>query len=253
MAAKLGLDPDEIDPDRGFYDLGLNSLDLLGIADALENGLSTELYPTLLFEYPTVRSLVDHLGGIGLEAPVREETAPTAPVPTTPPVLRLPAASSAGEERHPEPVAIVGMAGRYPGAATAEDLWDVLRDGVDQVTGVPRERWEDTTRTGAFCTGVADFDAPFFHLSAEQALTMDPHERLLLQTAWEALENAGHTPEGLAEQTGGAVGVFAGAMWNDYQLTGLDRWRGGGARSSDRGPPPSPTGSPTPSTSKAPA
>ncbi|MFD5344697.1 beta-ketoacyl synthase N-terminal-like domain-containing protein, partial [Streptomyces anulatus] len=228
VAAKLGLDPDEIDPDRGFYDLGLNSLDLLGIADALEDGLSTELYPTLLFEYPTVRSLVDHLGGIGLGAPVQEETAPTAPVTAPPPARRPSAASPAGEEGHREPVAIVGMAGRYPGAATAEDLWEVLRDGVDQVTGVPRERWDDTAWTGAFCAGVADFDAPFFHLSAEQALTMDPHERLLLQTAWEALENAGQTPEGLAEQTGGAVGVFAGAMWNDYQLTGLDRWRGGG-------------------------
>lgn len=228
VAAKLGLDPDEIDPDRGFYDLGLNSLDLLGIADALEDGLSTELYPTLLFEYPTVRSLVDHLGGIGLGAPVQEETAPTAPVTAPPPARRPSAASPAGEEGHREPVAIVGMAGRYPGAATAEDLWEVLRDGVDQVTGVPRERWDDTAQTGAFCAGVADFDASFFHLSAEQALTMDPHERLLLQTAWEALENAGHTPEGLAEQTGGAVGVFAGAMWNDYQLTGLDRWRGGG-------------------------
>lgn len=56
---------------------------------------------------------------------------------------------------------------------------------------------------------------------------MDPHERLFLQTAWEALEDAGHSPEGLAGQTAGAVGVFAGVMWNDYQLNGLDRLREG--------------------------
>ncbi len=65
VAAKLGRDADDVDPELGFYDLGLTSLDLLDIAGSLEDGLGTQLYPTLLFEYPTVSALVDHLRGAG--------------------------------------------------------------------------------------------------------------------------------------------------------------------------------------------
>ncbi|MEV1092092.1 SDR family NAD(P)-dependent oxidoreductase [Streptomyces microflavus] len=247
VAAKLGRDADDIDPERGFYDLGLTSLDLLDIAGSLEDGLGTQLYPTLLFEYPTVSALVDHLRGSGHETAVGEVRA-SAPATSAVPDRATPVPSvpwAADVSAHPDggPLAIVGLAGRYPGAATAEALWGVLREGADHVTGIPADRWDHTPyfdeqgktpgrgygKWGAFCDGAADFDAPFFHLADTAAAAMDPHERLFLQTAWEALEDAGHTPESLGAQTDSAVGVFAGAMWNDYQLNGLDRLRQGGS------------------------
>ncbi|MEU3252301.1 SDR family NAD(P)-dependent oxidoreductase [Streptomyces sp. NPDC006997] len=231
VARRLGVAADGVDRDLGFYECGLSSVDLLSLAGDLEELLGTELYPTLLFEHPTVRRLAGHLGAeyadaVPVAEPVREVVRPTAP-PRRPDATR--------------PLAIVGLAGRYPGAATPEELWDVLGEGRERTGPVPPDRWDHDpyfdprrgtpgrtySRWGAFCDGVADFDAPFFQLNARQAELMDPHERLMLQAAWEALEDAGHTPEGLAEQTGRGVGVFAGAMWNDYQLHGLDRLRDG--------------------------
>ncbi|MFD0318987.1 SDR family NAD(P)-dependent oxidoreductase [Streptomyces flavalbus] len=231
VAQRLGVAADGVDRDLGFYECGLSSVDLLSLAGDLEELLGTELYPTLLFEHPTVRRLAGHLSAEYAVAaePVREAvTVPAAP--------RRPDPDPANQ-----PLAIVGLAGRYPGAATPHELWDVLSEGKERTGPVPADRWDHDpyfdprrgtpgrtySRWGAFCDGVAEFDAPFFQLSARQAELMDPHERLLLQAAWEALEDAGHTPEGLAEQTGRGVGVFAGAMWTDYQLHGLDRLRDG--------------------------
>ncbi|MFJ6485020.1 SDR family NAD(P)-dependent oxidoreductase [Streptomyces sp. NPDC091682] len=235
VAERLGCAPNDVDPDRGFYDLGLASVDLLGIARSLEERLGTELYPTLMFEYPTVRKLADHLGAEG-HGPVCDDTSEPREEPQPYPAAPSPASSDTAD-----PLAIVGLAGRYPGARTPDELWDVLVQERDCVTEIPADRWDHRAywdsrkgtpgrsygKWGAFCEGVAEFDAPFFHLSARQAELMDPHERLFLQTAWEALEDAGHSPEGLTGQTAGAVGVFAGVMWNDYQLNGLDRLREG--------------------------
>ncbi|MEU2494311.1 SDR family NAD(P)-dependent oxidoreductase [Streptomyces sp. NPDC007883] len=260
VGERLGRPADTVDPELGFYDLGLTSVDLLAIARGLEDRLGTELYPTLLFEHSTVRALADHLAGRpgdqghGEAASGDPERAgnttdagesrhathalPTYSSPVAATVTTVPPADAAGPG---EPLAIVGLAGRYPGAGTPDELWQVLLEGRDCVTDVPADRWDHSAyfdprrgtsgrtygKWGAFCEGVAEFDAPFFHLSSRQAELMDPHERLFLQTAWAALEDAGHSPEGLAAQTGGAVGVFAGAMWNDYQLNGLDRLREG--------------------------
>ncbi|MFI6692101.1 SDR family NAD(P)-dependent oxidoreductase [Streptomyces sp. NPDC050433] len=249
VARRLGVGVADVDRDLGFYECGLSSVDLLGIAADLEEILGVELYPTLLFEHPTVRRLAGH---VRQEHPVATASAQPAPTPVTPPTPAFIAPAAAPVRRtepshddgpRAEPLAVVGLAGRYPGARTPQELWEVLAEGKDRATAVPPDRWDHTayfdprrgtpgrtySRWGAFCEGAADFDAPFFHFDDRQAELTDPHERLLLQTAWEAIEDAGHTPEGLAEQTGRAVGVFAGAMWNDYQLHGLDQLRAGTA------------------------
>ena len=212
VAVKLGIPAAEVDPDRGFYELGLDSVRLLAIAAALEERLGTQLYPTLLFEFPTVRALADHLAGEGLQ-----------PAPESRPVFAT-AASDAGFA-----LAVVGLAGRYPGADTPGALWNVLLDGPDLITGLPAERAGKGSadgHRGAFCSGVDEFDPEFFHLTDRQAQLMDPHERLFLQAAWEAVEDAGHTPGDLSARLDGAVGVFAGVMWNDYMLHGLDSLHG---------------------------
>ncbi|MFZ1926094.1 MAG: type I polyketide synthase, partial [Solirubrobacteraceae bacterium] len=131
-----------------------------------------------------------------------------------------------------DPIAIVGMSCRYPGAVSSpEELWRLLEAGGDAVSPFPDDRnWEPEldrhdsegdpeapprVLEGGFLQDAADFDAAFFGISPREALTMDPQERLLLEASWEALESVGIDPHSLK---GSQTGVFAGVMYQDYGL-----------------------------------
>src|SRR5579875_3396003 len=133
-----------------------------------------------------------------------------------------------------EPIAIIGMACRFPGGAQdPESFWRLLRDGVDTVTEVPPERWDAdayydpdpqaqgkmSTRWGSFLRDVDQFDAAFFGIAPREASSMDPQQRLLLEVAWEAFERAGQTAEQLR---GSSTGVFVGIYGSDYFLAQYD-------------------------------
>ncbi|MGX7829586.1 SDR family NAD(P)-dependent oxidoreductase [Actinokineospora sp. 24-640] len=130
-----------------------------------------------------------------------------------------------------EPIAIVGLAGRYPMAENVDAFWDNLVSGRDCVTEVPPDRWDlagfysaerapgrSYAKWGGFLDEIADFDPGFFRITPREAAGMDPQERLFLQAAWHAMEDAGTTRADLA---GTSVGVFAGVMFTQYQMLGL--------------------------------
>jgi myxalamid-type polyketide synthase MxaE and MxaD len=126
-----------------------------------------------------------------------------------------------------EPIAIVGMSCRFPGAAGPEAYWRLLAGGGDAISEVPADRWDSATfydpdisapgrmntRWGGFVEDIDRFDAAFFGISPREAARMDPQQRLMLEVAWEALEDAGQTRESLA---GSQTGVFVACCQNDY-------------------------------------
>ncbi|WP_345456051.1 beta-ketoacyl synthase N-terminal-like domain-containing protein, partial [Actinoallomurus oryzae] len=132
-------------------------------------------------------------------------------------------------------IAIIGLACRFPRSADANAFWRLLRDGVNAVGGTPADRWGAAAAPGgpgtagalpgvehgAFLDHIDQFDAEFFDISPREAAAMDPQQRLMLELSWEALENAGVVPASLADTR---VGVFAGAIWDDYAT--LARRRG---------------------------
>lgn len=115
-------------------------------------------------------------------------------------------------------VAVIGMSCRLPGASTTDELWALLKDGVDATSETPRERYDTdalpiaSPRAGHL-ERIAEFDADFFGMSATEAAELDPQQRLLLMTTWEALEDAGLRPDLLA---GTRTGVFVGNARADY-------------------------------------
>ncbi|HTI21787.1 MAG TPA: amino acid adenylation domain-containing protein [Kutzneria sp.] len=217
----------------------------LGIDSLLNNELVAEVSSrftpvssTVLFEHRTVDALAAFLAA-KLEPATPAATTPVVAAPIVPvaavPVTTSgvkpvafpqvsPLAKPAREPKAGEPIAIVGVAGRYPGAANVDEFWRLLATGGSPVREVPADRWDWRTaqgyaRYGCFIDDWDGFDPEIFRISPRDAATMDPQERVFLEVAWEAFETAGYARR---ELSGGKVGVFAGVTGTSNILAGRD-------------------------------
>ena len=200
-AAVLGVE--RVGADDNFFDLGGHSLLLLQVQGELREVLGQEVPVVELFQNPTVRSLALALGGQAAPAPV-------VPVPAP--------------QRPSGRVAVVGMAGRFPGAPDVDAFWRNLREGVESISrfgddelaaaGVSEEERArpDYVAARAVLDEAGSFDAAFFGFSPREAEVTNPQHRLFLEVAWEALEDAARDPRRDRRR----VGVFAGSSLNGY-------------------------------------
>ncbi|MET9634399.1 type I polyketide synthase, partial [Lentzea sp. NPDC006480] len=221
VAAVLGhASGDEIEPTRQFQDLGFDSLTAVELRNQLTAVTGLRLPATMVFDYPTPVALSSHLldelfdGAADVVVPVQVRAAVSD-----------------------DPIVIVGMGCRYPdGIGSADDLWRLVSEGGDAVSGLPSNRGWDLenlyhpdpdhpgttySRSGGFLHDAGEFDAGFFGMSPREALGTDSQQRILLEVVWEAIEHAGIDPVSLR---GTQTGVFAGVMYNDYgaRLAGGD-------------------------------
>ncbi|MBB4730094.1 non-ribosomal peptide synthetase, partial [Xanthomonas arboricola] len=251
LSDTLRLPPERIEADAPFERYGLDSILALDLTAALERRFGS-LSKTLFFEHQTLASLARHLATahrsqlidlLGSSPSASRAVAALHSVVLATEAQRIEAATPAAVgDMRPLPVvrddiAIIGMSGRYPGADDLDAFWHNLREGRDTVDEVPAERWDHFRylddergsigktygRWGGFLDGVDEFDPLFFRISPVEAKVMDPQERLFLQCAYHAVEDAGYARHTLRDPAGdgeSAVGVFVGVMYEEYQLYG---------------------------------
>ncbi|MEU9332326.1 amino acid adenylation domain-containing protein [Streptomyces sp. NPDC048290] len=206
---------DRIGVDESFFEIGGTSLRVVRVQTRLEELVGRPLPAAKLFEHFTVRTLAAYLAG---------DTAPRPePVPASPRADR------------DEPIAVIGMACRLPGdVSTPEEYWELLERGGDGIVDIPKDRWDAEAlydpdpetpgtsycRRGGFVRSIDLFDAPFFGISPREARALDPMQRMVLETTWEAFERAGYTLDQLrGSRTGTFIGIGKSSAWREYGLT----------------------------------
>jgi acyl transferase domain-containing protein/acyl carrier protein len=234
LEEELGTELTAADNERDFIQLGVDSV----IASELIRFVQGELNPNLtvaaVYDHPAIGKLARHLCepqwprvlGDAVGAKINSDELSSR-------VSGLSGRTNLGEiapartlSRGYSPIAVIGASGRFPGAATLADLWKNLSRGRCSIRKVPAERaryWDmtglglrarRTRRWGGFLTEIESFDASFFGIPPAEASMMDPQQRLFLEEAWKAIEDAGYATGALSKLR---CGVYAGIMNTDYQ------------------------------------
>jgi amino acid adenylation domain-containing protein len=203
----LGLE--QVSIENNFFDIGGTSLLGLQLIARIQNSFGVELRAVKLYQYPTIQKLAHYLTESTKKQPTQIKTQQQQ--------------NQDNSNNLSEGIAIVGMVGRFPGAASVDEFWDHLCQGVESSTfftdeqidpSVDRELLADPNyiRARGIIEGAELFDASFFNISPREAEIMDPQARVFLELAYEALENAGYT----AESFEGKIGLYAGSGQNTY-------------------------------------
>ena len=214
VADVTGLPEEEVVDTKPLENFGLSSRDAVVLSGELENLLGLQLDATVAYEYPTIAALAERL----INGP--------AQTPAAAQVVRKAQNKATGTGAHD--IAIIGVAGRFPGADNVEEFWQMLIEGRAGTGELPIGRWseynaDEVLRTkmetqnlqGGYLEDISSFDPEFFGLSPLEATNMDPQQRIILELAWEALEDAGVPAN---ELRGTATGVYMGSTNNDYGM-----------------------------------
>ncbi|WP_437836523.1 SDR family NAD(P)-dependent oxidoreductase [Sorangium sp. So ce1153] len=248
VSALVRSDASQIDTQAELSRYGFDSVMFTEFANRLNQRYDLALMPTVFFECSTLALLGEHLvknhepelrakwdTGRAVSAP--KTAAPAAAEQARPSVEKVELARRAPRTSrrrstdvasHDEPIAIVGMSGRFPGSASVRELWENVAANRDLISEVPADRWDwrqvygdpkadpgkTRVKTGGFMADVDCFDPLFFGISPFEAQGMDPQQRLLIQAFWACIEDAGHRPGTLA---GTSTGVFIGVTTADYK------------------------------------
>ncbi|WP_160138415.1 SDR family NAD(P)-dependent oxidoreductase [Chryseobacterium sp. c4a] len=232
------IDTSKLETDVALADYGFDSVSLLNLADSMTACFKVEINPTMFFSHANLfkisrflienhkealqkkydRQIVQELSNQHLNKPVSIEEKAAIPKQEA----NLMEASLANE-----PIAIIGMSGRFPGADTKEDFWNNIQAGKNTITEIPLNRWDvheyyetennstgkSNCKWGGFISGVDQFDSLFFNISPKEARCMDPKQRIFLEEAWHALEDAGYTGSKIK---GSKCGVFVGVEESEH-------------------------------------
>ncbi|MES2350962.1 MAG: polyketide synthase [Pseudomonadota bacterium] len=252
LAQELQIAEEDIDDDMQFVDLGMDSVSGVTWMRKINEQYGTALDATKIYSHPTIRQLATQLNQeMDRHTPVREPVAvasklvmaaqltptkfaQTVTVPEAGAIKPLvsrrvknPSYQTSSSASRFEPIAVIGMAGQFPQAQDIETFWQNIASGKDCISEVPAERWDIDAhyRAGEATPGKTNsrwmgalenydcFDPLFFNISPAEAESMDPQQRLFLQTCWNAIEHAGYSA---AAFSGSKCGVFVGCAEGDY-------------------------------------
>jgi polyketide synthase PksN len=224
----LKIAPSTLDLEAEFSALGFDSVTVVNLSMILQAQYNIRVQPALFFEYHTPSRLRDYLAALLLkeERPVTNRTIRNV-TRNANGQLHTTRSTTMSESRD-EPIAIVGIHARFPGADNVDQFWKNIVAGKNCITEIPRSRWDwqkgsapsnnnaerSRLKWGGFIDGIDEFDPLFFSISPKEAELIDPQQRLLLQSVWSALENGGIAPDEFAQKT---VGVFVAAAPGEYK------------------------------------
>ncbi|MBW8688278.1 SDR family NAD(P)-dependent oxidoreductase [Chitinophaga rhizophila] len=237
----------KLDIEENLAGFGFDSISLSALARELSNHFNVNITPALFFAHASIGAVVKYLcsnHAIALKAFYQADAEKVIPKEVHEPVRKADNAKPVFQQKQlqppvndrftDEPIAIIGMSGRFPKARTVDEVWELLKSGKDAIEEIPDYRFDWRTFYGdplkepgktnskwcGFVPGVGEFDAAFFEISPKEARTIDPRQRLLLQEAWNALEDAGY---GEAKVSASRIGMYVGVEEGDFGLISAER------------------------------
>ncbi|MEM7101453.1 MAG: beta-ketoacyl synthase N-terminal-like domain-containing protein [Pseudomonadota bacterium] len=257
VAAVLRMPLAQLKPTENLGNYGVDSILMVQLSDALGQ-IDDRIDTALLYELTSVAQIAEFIAErfgpsvARLQTDYRTEQASTHPLErqknTAEHTQDISKLFGANEQVVPaqasHDMAIIGMAGRFPGAADTAAFWELLREGRSAIAEIPVDRWKlddfyesnpdeavacgrSYSKWGGFVSGAHSFDYGHFNISPRDAKAMDPQERLLLEVAYHTFEDAGYVKETLADQYASQVGVFVGVTSVGFNLFGPELWRQG--------------------------